>query len=43
MSEWLVIVSLLPVIAVGKIWLELFKVIDLFIPLYIFFRSLMFS
>ena len=28
---------------VGKIWLELFKDIIFFIPLHMFFRSLMFS
>ena len=43
MSDRLENVSLLIVIAVGKIWLELFEDIILFIPLLIFFRSLMFS
>ena len=43
MSDRLEIVSLLIVIAVGKIWLELFEDIIFFIPLLIFFRSLMFS
>ena len=39
MSDGLVIVSLLTVIAVRKIWLELFEDIIFFIPLHIFFRS----
>ena len=39
MSDGLVIVSLLTVIAVEKIWLELFEGIIFFIPLHIFFRS----
>ena len=43
MSDRLEIVSLLIVIAVGKIWLELFEDIIFFIHLLIFFRSLMFS
>ena len=33
----------LTVIAVGKIWLELFEDIIFFIPFHIFFMSLMFS
>ena len=43
MSDGLVIVSLLTAIAVGKVWLELFEDNIFFIPLYIFFRSLVFS
>ena len=43
MSDGSVIVSLLTVIAVGKIWLKLFEDIIFFIPFHIFFRSLMFS
>ena len=43
MSDGLVIVSLLTVIAVRKIWLELFEDIISFITFRIFFRSLMFS
>ena len=43
MSERLENVSLLIVIAVGKIWLELFEDIIFFIPLLILCRSLMFS
>ena len=43
MSDRLEIVSLLIVISVGKIWLELFEDIIFFIPLVIFFMSLMFS
>ena len=43
MSDGLMIVSLLTVIAVGKKWLELFEVITFFIPFHIFFRSLIFS
>ena len=43
MSDGLMIVSLLTVIAVGKMWLELFEVITFFIPFHIFFRSLIFS
>ena len=42
MSDGLVIVYLLTVIVVGKIWLELCEDIVFFIPLHIFFRSLMF-
>ena len=43
MSDRLEIVSLLIVITVGKRWLELFEDIIFFIPLVIFFMSLMFS
>ena len=43
MTDGLVIVSLLTVTAVGKVWLELLEDIIFFIPLHIFFRSLMFS
>ena len=43
MADGLVIVSLLTVVAVGKIWLELFEDIIFFIPFHICFRSLMFS
>ena len=43
MSDRLENVSLLIVIAVGKIWLELFEDIIFFIPLLILCRSLMFS
>ena len=37
------LVSLLTVIAVGKIWLELFEDIIFFIPFKIFFMYLMYS
>ena len=43
MSGGLVTVSLITVIAVGKICLKLFEDIIFFIPFHIFFRSLMFS
>ena len=44
MSDRLVIgVSLLTVIAVRKIWLELFEETIFFISFHIFFRSLIFS
>ena len=42
MPDRLVIVPLLTVIAIGKLWLELFEDIIFFIPLHIFFRSLRF-
>ena len=43
MSEGLVIASLLTVIAVGKVWLELFKDIFFFISFHLYFKSLTFS
>ena len=41
--DGLVIVSLLIVIAAGKVWLELFEDIIFFISFHIFFKSLIFS
>ena len=43
MPNGLLVVSLLTVIAVGKIWLQLFEDLIFFIRFHIFFRYLMFS
>ena len=43
MPNGLLVVSLLTVIAVGKIWLQLFEDFIFFIRFHIFFRYLMFS
>lgn len=44
MSEGLaILLSVLTLIAAGKVWLELLKNIVLFIPFHIFFKSLILS